>query len=385
MRHLAWNGVLAIVASSVGLSALAQDGGGGPPPMEATIRTMWRQAHKFPDLRDLVINWRYESAYVPATEKLEALRFRAKADPTSRMTDELTEYERRQREGTPLVRHLSIRARSDRQWRLCQNSPGARVEFIDYVLSEDAAWKLTPEWLVLIDPRHPMPEGHPIPDVGAFFFSDLFMMLDGGLRNSALVGTDLTSTAPFGDRWRCEVANDAGSLRREFHLRWDAAAQRLLVDRMIATSGPDAGHRWELREWTAHAEAGIWLAQRAEKYAPDGQLEYALVVERVEREPPGRFEEVVRAPDFDVPDALRGAVSLKSITDYRTEPPQEVIRTSRGIERSSLALVAQISERGERTYRRLGWGLAGLTVVVCVFLFVRLRPMPGAARTSKPL
>src|SRR5688572_17989326 len=186
--------VLALVSLVCTAAAWAQRASEPESAMvEASIRERWRAAAAFPAIDDLAINWRLESLFVPRTADLDALRDEVRRDPASARATELGEYERRIKEKTPLVRTFSVRARGPGEWRLCQNAGAQNAEaaFVDYVMTERAAWKLTPEWLVLIDPSRPMPDGHPLRDVGAFFMHDFDILLDGGLRNAVLVGAEM--------------------------------------------------------------------------------------------------------------------------------------------------------------------------------------------------
>jgi hypothetical protein len=386
--------LLALALCLVNAAANAQPGNAGgppppppPPPVETAIREQWRRGAEFPPLSDLVINWRHDNSFVPPDAQLDSLRAEVKENPAHARAAELSEYERRIREGTPLVRTFSLRARGPEEWRLCQNArPGdGEVEFIDYVLSPSLAWKLTPNWLVLIDPARPMPAGHPIRDVGLYFTHDLFMILDGGVRNAALVHAELRSITQTADGWRATATDSGGVVGREFHWRWDAAAGRPFVKRLIITKGGDEpGTFWEFHDWTLQSEGPIWIASRAEKYAPSGKLSGVVTLEGVAREEPDRFAKVVAAPDFGIPDSLRGSIEFRSITDYRGDPPIEIIQTKAGIQRIPLTLAAQVAEQGEQDYRRLGWGLAGLAVVVLVFVRLCRKRDAGAQLSLSP-
>jgi hypothetical protein len=363
-----------------------------PDAVEASIHDRWRRAAEFPGLSNLAINWRMEDHFLPEPGDMDALRKEVKADASSGRAPELAEYERRMRDGTPLVRTFSLRARDAGSWRLCHNMGAAdgEADFIDYVLDDGLAWKLTPTWLVLIDATKPMPTGHPIPSVGSQFMHDAVMFLDGGLRNAVLNGAEMQSVTRSDSEWRlaCLTPTRTGKVQQEFHWSWDDVAARARIDRLVIKSGEHTGWRWELSGWkiwrpdAARAEDELWAASRAEKYNASGKLTCVLTLEKITRETPGRYDEVVTPAFFDTPDALRGLLTFRSITDYREDPPVEIIKTSEGIQRFPLALAEKVAAEGEDDYRRIGWGLAGLTALSVVF--VRLCRGRGTGTSSTP-
>jgi hypothetical protein len=370
------------------LPALAQPAEPALPPerIEAWLETEWARCSAWPRLDDLVVRWRVEFHYVPGDDALAKLRAEIAGKPGHPRAWQLSEYERRRATGEPLIRRYTLRTRGEQSWRIGEDAAGLRgaIPFLDRVMTPDYAWKLTPTWLIRLDPTEPMPNGHPVDRVGRQVTDDLFWIFRGGMGFAARLGLEPGPVTVDDDHWSFRARSPDGEHEMEFHGVWRDDLDRGFVTAVRVNSGPNDAFTWTLHGWSFSDELARWVASRVERFAPDGQREQVVVLESIEREPPERFARVMAMPDFGATDELRGELALESITDYTADPPVERILNDNGvIEEFDLSLPVKLAERGERDYRRLGWSVAG--VVMIALVLVRLRKWQVARRLSVSL
>ncbi|MCI0675892.1 MAG: hypothetical protein L0Y42_08985 [Phycisphaerales bacterium] len=241
---------------------------------------------------------------------------------------------------------------------------------MDHVVTPEYAWKLTPYWLVLLDPEALSPPGHPIHEHGQKALTNALLLTRGGIGNFA---THAIHSCVFDEstaRWSiiCTAATNSVA----FGGTWDGALQRGFVESIAFTRGPEEGHSFLFEDWTFASSIDRWVAHRVRFVGPTKQELYSITFQDASLVSPEAFDASLRVPDFDAVDAHRGRLmSLVSSTDLRVLPSISSIRTEDGIKVLTQDELDAMSYRARHRFRQMGWSVSG--AMIAAVLFARFR------------
>lgn len=333
----------------------------------------WKESQIFPIFKNCHIAWHRELVYAPPDSEFQQLRDAVKGHPDHPAKHELEAYERH-RSGTPTVQPCVLWIQGEGNWRYDTDLVDFGM-YLDTVVTPRHAWRMSNVQLTIVDPRYGYPSSDDYSAQEAVFWPELGLMMYGGMtagRGGVLQPQLLALDESV---WRVratELSSTSGKpvLSLEYSGHWDSNAGRGFVDavkmELNAAHPASVGTRHLFKDWQYEPTIDRWVARRVEEYRPNGREERRLIFDGVSSDEPRRFAEVIRIPETDHPDPVRGKTTFRSIQDYRdTSGP--AVSASNGVVVHSVAGSAR-----EDTWRRWGgWAAAGSLIVA--LLAIRLR------------
>ncbi|HWB19573.1 MAG TPA: hypothetical protein VG711_04675 [Phycisphaerales bacterium] len=203
-------------------------------------------------------------------------------------------------------------------WRLNIDLPKTDEEssFMDFARNGNIAWKLTPTWLVLLDPSKPSPVGHPLHE----YFRNATAVLQS-FRFGALAAINTSTPSAIkvlsNNQWQANwnSSNAEGSLVVEG--RWDERASRGFIETVRITSGDRAGTGWRFFDWHVDAASNLWVASHILEFhgAKDDK---SILISLLHLSVTANVLDLhVRTPTLSQGDVLRSNVKIISMTDLR--------------------------------------------------------------------
>lgn len=315
----------------------------------------WSETRLYPPPSDLVVRWRVTQSVT---------------QPTS--LDNQGSNQRSASAGAEsAVSYSTLRSRGPHRWRLSQDFVGDSrlIAYLDHVLTPEYAWKLTPSWLVLLDPKQPWPEGHLIHAVGGRAASEVSLMLTGGLHLAKAWKTEPGDILQEQGRWTCRFRSPSGTESMEFEGRWDPVVERGFVEGLRVNTASKRSVVYRFNGWHFQPAAERWIARSVEY--DDGRLRYLLELDKVWVEPREVFDNFLKTPDFGAVDGIRGVLQIQSLTDFRVDPPLSRVSTPEGIKEMDHDQLNQVERRAQARFRQLGWSVCGLVVLAIVYQRLR--------------
>ncbi len=309
----------------------------------------------YPRVSDLVVRWRVTQSVTQPTslDNPESNQRSASAGAES------------------VVSQSTLRSRGPQRWRLSQDFVGdsRSIAYLDHVLTPEYAWKLTPIWLVLLDPKQPWPAGHSIDAVWTRAASDVSLMMTGGLYLAKGWKTEPGDMLQEQERWTCRFDSPSDTQSMVFEGRWDPVAERGFVEALRVTTASKRSVVYRFNGWHFEPAAERWIARSVEYV--DGRLRYLIELDKVWIDPPEVFDNLLKTPDFGAVDGIRGVLQIQSLTDFRVNPPLSRVSTPEGIKEMDHDQLTQLERRARARFRQLGWSVCGLVVLAIVYQRVR--------------
>jgi hypothetical protein len=258
----------------------------------------------------------------------------------------------------------------NRSWRLCRDTTGddGNHFYIDHAFSPEIAWKLTPDWAVFFDPNKVSPPGHPFHEAGMQALQLLSMMQTGGLTLIAERRSTLNAISSSDNEWRAEFADVKGFV---FELKgtWDINLHRGFVKSLHVYRQHELIDIWEFSGWKFMDSISAWAAMRIHHSSPSG-VKRVIELGPIQPTNIDDFQALLRAPDFESVDFVRGDLHLRTTTDFRVTPAIERLQDSGVIIVTNQDELADFERLRRSQFRSMGWASSGLTVVGVLLLRV---------------
>jgi hypothetical protein len=266
----------------------------------------------------------------------------------------------------------SILAVMDGEWRASLAGRGWNMsgEFKDTTWAKKVAWELRPGQLIVADPSQSSLEyrrfGQQSSDnsyrIANVLTTGLTLINLGDARPPMPVVTGSTWTLDFTYEvkdWKYRViskgawdtGNRCGTIA-ETVVRSFAPGTELPTVRLTRA----AEHRYE-------PEIDWMVPRQVTVFAANGMPEREFQLLGIRKMTRSEFEEIIKLPRSGMVDAVRGKIDLKDIVDVRGHSTSSVVAGERAFSKGAKG------SADERSYRWLGWVLAGSLAV----LFIGLR------------
>ena len=178
---------------------------------------------------------------------------------------------------------LTLRFANAETWRLSEDSwkGGVRDFRVDHTRTPQLAWKMTPSWLVVLNPDPPFPDGHPLDQKPKAGFLALSLLLSGGLDMIKDGGTPPMIRSCLSNRWLASWTGQSclsnrwlaswtgqSSTSAIIEGRWDQIARRGFIESLRFESGGESTGAWRFDDWTYEAGLQRWIARTVEHVEP---------------------------------------------------------------------------------------------------------------------
>ncbi len=198
--------------------------------------------------------------------------------------------------------------------------------------------------------------------------SELGFFLHGGLH---LIGSMKLALRPVEitpQGWEAR-ADGAMQVVLLFRGEWDEKEQVGRIREVIVERVPpmpsEERSRWKIEGWTRDSVVGRQIATRVEHVLPNGRLEYRQAFVRATPEPESRIDELVVVPEYNGSDPIRGTLTVRALSDYRSDSSNHHWVTQSGLARVTPATDRRNDRRG---YLQIsGWvTIAALSVFLVI-------------------
>lgn len=247
------------------------------------------------------------------------------------------------------------------------------ASFEDRIATQNRTWMLTPESLLIADPRKHPDAVQSVQAMYTTFRSQLGMLVDAGL-SSRMAGARIKSTLQGKDGWEAIVSGNIAEVR--INAAWESKLSTFVIKSIRYLRHPDGSRRlggWDFSEWKAIPSAGTGvIATQATEVAPDGRIVQRLLVGAMEPISRSEFDEISAVPSAIGSDPFRGALTVTSVFDYVAQEYKEKNKQASGQQPTwtAKAELKDSSEDSDRV-RTTGWIL--LILLGATLLFVELR------------
>lgn len=257
------------------------------------------------------------------------------------------------------------------RWRRSESMPGDTPILSDVVVSPESMWLMTPGALNLLEPGVSPPPGKDLASLEDDVRRTLRLVLVGNLGLGAAGGASPGDTSQVGSALRMSVRSDSG-LQTEYTISGSAEGVGPVVAEYARVGGPrvaaDHVDRYRYLEWRRIDGLPLPVASRIERL--DG-LDRVSEVWTIDVRPitDREFRVVAQPPAADGHDPLRGAVTVRSVFDYRSRSRTVTTITEAG----SVSVPMSADMLGHQPplgLRTIGWIGAG--VLVALLLGIRI-------------
>ena len=251
------------------------------------------------------------------------------------------------------------------------------VVYFDATRRHDKWWTLNPSELSHTTPEAGYPLNYdPLP-LWRGAYAALANHLTGGLAAPHARGAGATWSrhSPItlaGTRWSVEVGDDV--VRARVTGRWDAGAGRGFTQELVilkSWKGLFNGRRSTAEGWTERAVGprSVWVADVWKECLPSGQVNEETRLTELADLSDAAFQEATRLPDPNIPDTVRGTLTVDEIHDYTVAE----VRTSRDLRWGGTTTVEDVGpgSTASATLRTVGWITLGTLVAGLVALRYR--------------
>lgn len=294
------------------------------------------------------------------SEELTTLKQQVRGKPDHPAQQQIKETERRLADG-PDVRRWIVWMGDDHHWRINQTMvrwdlPGS---YVDHAWNGDLIWQLSGDALVMVS-ADAAPSGRDFASFRDSAQRHIDALLRGGLgfRADASTGPTISNVSVEGADWSATlegVTRNGSRVALEFQGRWNASLGRGFVELQRLIDSPVAeaiGESARFLSWQAVGESDLWIAGRVEYRVASGTLDQALEFREAEPYDEGRLDELTRLPSPTGDDAIRGPLTIRTVSDYR--PGRLVEHTYEDAVPVGSRSLRTVSQEAE-DYRRLGW------------------------------
>lgn len=368
--------VLVLFTSLLARVSLGQS---SPQPSLETVQAWfdkeWEQAQTMPDFGDCSISWALEIVYVPNAAEYRSLAQSVEARPDHPKAGLLIAYQRRLKgQFDRFGRRMWVR--SNDEWRINQEFPGGH--FDDYTITKRHAWRTTPLQLIVTRPEPGRVSFDNIAGIAKMFWPELTRLLDGGLSFGAISGLEPGRVRVRGNQWRVILSRpDAGhelqKFEREIVGRWDAEAGRGFVEYSTITKSAKSetiGTRVTFADWTWVETVDRWIAGRVEYFTPEGLPDRNLIFSEATCDPNFTFNKVVKVPDKERGDLVRGPIAFIRIENHRTG---NIRKTNADGTFTNTAIPAEAGAPSRSWRRWLGVAVMATLAIGFVSLYLKRR------------
>lgn len=254
------------------------------------------------------------------------------------------------------------------RWNTERRGVGGDAAYVDWARDGDRAWKLTPHWLVMLDPKRRSPPDHPVNqieehvrEVHSLFWSNGF----DSIRHGQVLKWQFLPP----DRWTASIHVGEETITVEG--TWISATARGRITRLKDTRG--------------EIHFGEWLfpTKVSERQFPgvllffDHDQNLLKRVRMLDIDLKAIEESMFTVPEWPGSDAIRGTLTAWSSTDYRESPPiHRWVKDGRIVTQSETD-VSDLVATNVFHFRILGWlcGVASLLLAVALRLRQSFTPI----------
>jgi hypothetical protein len=312
------------------------------------------------------LEYQVEHHAVPSAAELDRLRraVRDHPDHPARLT--LSGYERRIKQGPDQIRY-TLWFWSEGNWR--QNYDDGSGLWFDTARTRRSCWRLGTDQLTLLDFGASPPPGFDLGSEEQTLVDSLRFLLHGGLHLIASMQLKPRPLQPIPDGW--EVRAD-GAMESVLLFRgtWDGEIGR--VRQLVLERAPSAvseqGKRWVFDGWESNQLLGKPIAQQIDEFSPRSELLVRTRLLGTHAERKTRLDELSRTPSFDGSDPIRGALTVRAVSDYREASPLHSLVTADGLQ--SVLPPGEVRVVWSSRLRWLGWAILALLGVM--FIWIRM-------------
>lgn len=311
---------LSILGSAPGSSGLTE-----LQEVKNWVHEQW--AHESPVFGHnyVFVEWVDRYHEVPDAQTLSALRQSVRGRPQHPQYAQLSQYERRLREG-PDSEHIQFWLGEPGSFRRsATNSSG----YSDIVVTPRRSWSVSPHQLTTFNPSHGFPEGYnyaPWDGVGRRILGGF---LHGAFSIRIPAGeVSITDFSLVGNTWRCAISSQDPSIKLVAEGKWDTRSKSGYAESVriaeFDQSPDEVGRRWEFEGWGrfSHEDHRMFAVQR--EYGSNGRLVQETELRSVQPISRDEFHRVTSQPSLDRrEDPIRGQLSFLAVHRFGNngEPP----------------------------------------------------------------
>jgi len=301
------------------------------------------------------VTWVAETHWTPAPGDLERMRRRVRGHPDHPDLERLKQYERRLAEG-PDTQRFTVWSDGDSRWRLNTDQDTGNASFADAACDGNICWRLTRGMLVVIDRTVDHPVAYQ-PDQEVYQASEaLDLLVLGGFATlsqrapeSIQIDSDDKSWsiwAPWAaptpetltqvhalQRTGAEIDLPPSDLESRLTGTWWTSPRVPIAQRLVQAHRGRAHPEERMQFSGAHVDPvlGHVVYSRVEVFARDGQLDRVLRLEQVVPVDAQEVSALLRIPEPGGTDAIRGAVHVPLVADFRDGDQQDWSTLSGGM------------------------------------------------------
>jgi hypothetical protein len=353
-----------------------------PPDFKAWWERITAGGADGPNWDGISLKYRVEFVYLPPAKELESLRARVAGKPEHPERPKLESYERYIATGKAPATQYQI-WRMGQEWRCAKSWDRPERPYWDFGWSREGAWELLPQTLI-VSPPDATAHSHAskVASVASGVTHNASLFLSGGLISAGSLQIPIVVRMQSAGRWSAEGTrkDDRIEARLRAQGTWMGNG-RGTVERCILETRPQGAEAWQVgtyisEGWKDHDDVGIRLASVVTLYNNDNAPEQRYVLLGVEEFTSDQFRSIVRVPELNKPDPVRGALTFRTVRD--TRPDATSLWEGQGLEPT----IAQV-DRDSREWRwRIGgWVLAGILTVA--FVLLRMARIRAQAETTR--
>lgn len=325
------------------------------------------------------VRWRVTDASVPSPDDLAALRATVAGHPDHPDQARLARWERASA-GRPDFsdKHIWVRGR---EFRRSDNPGGEASDFVDCAVGEKESWSLTPYQLAVFDASKNEVPGYALGNVLNVSATDYLTIATGGIVCLRRYLDRLDVPQPVAGRWSLqqEINTDGAAIHIFMRGSWDAEAGEGTIDELgyrrtrEDSPGPAGGTTVRTSGWGEIDFFGVRCPRKAVEFEPTGAPRRRLTMLGSGTISSGEFARLIKTPSLSANDDVRGALTFRSILDYRPSKPfhQMISTDGTGEDPTLLAAATPASRRMEYA----GWTMAGVLILTIMILrWRRSRP-----------
>jgi len=339
---------------------------------------LWASADKPLNLEWTSIAWTQEDAWLPPPAEIERLRREVPGKPDHPERFNLAVIEQKLAGKNPTGQFEFVFGKGG-EFRLNHHSLSDPNDFYDKVLTKDAMWGLTHKGLAHFDVGSKEP-GYDLAAFANVAEQTYSYFLNGGLWTVRLNQMQPEPLVQNGNDLTIECTGGPQNKHATVVAQWDTGVSCGFIE-SIRFQSPDSNDEStdivESSEWEYDTSLSRWAAKEIRSKRADGGVVHIWrrgIVGAVKAE---RFAALIRAPEADGVDPVRGKVTFKSIEDRRGSVRSTTALTDAGPVVTAMPPNANVSD--SRWITRTGWIVAACLGASLVFF--RLRS--NAVRRSK--
>ncbi len=340
--------------------------------VEQWVRSVVERSEEFPPVPGYSIGWREEIVETISAAELAAMRREASGKPDHPLWQSIEMYSRRLQNGPDITR-IRLYARDAKHWR-CNFTLEYLDKYWDRTVTPKTTWALTDKQLAIIDPSYQIPNGRDFARSLPSLRGQLGQFLYGGLNSLPWMESWSVHRASDPGAWLVRSTHTSGSVH-EYVLRWhDELSQFIVASRTEVAAPPGredrVGSRVEYSGWRHDDVLGSAICTEVRRLSKSNTPTTLYFLEGFEPLAPDALEAMLRVPDVQQEDSLRGMPTATTVYDYRPEEQKVARLTPDGAHEEPLVVPRQHSKSWWRT---AGWILLTALVVLFVALWLRNR------------